>query len=375
MYSAPHVPCARCGDLGGRLPPRGVRKRQSEHPARAPTDRPPPIAAASTTPASVDPCLAVRAEEEAALQAAPSARDSVQGRSLGLDKKVTCLRTTGGTWSLTHRDVTCLDEQGEPAATPAACFNLTSTCVLAFRPDGQSRALEQHDSCFSGGCVGEWRHLDSAFDFDGDGRSEAILTTSSDSECEPPREVTDAQIVLTTKGATEKGFADLEPRFPGKVEDLDGDGLPDESDITLYTADVDTSCDEERDGEHVAGSDPPAITPALVVGVGHMRADRSVTLDDELTRQHLRKTSCDAPVERIFEPKATDRDTGARIACARMWGTSAADVETMLRARCKRFVAANPSGDCNKSVTTHRGASCPAWWHDWAVREPPVHLR
>ena len=288
--------------------PRVILPGSDPHPAQdwlaTPTDTSAAVVAACTRlAASQAPFLA-------RLKGDPYFQDAPVGR---------CLPSPRGAWALELSEVRTLPESPDgPRGTgweaPFELVHVTPDGQLVRRGGSKTQFLHQ------GANGSRWRVV-AAFDYDGDGVSELILTHSWQ-QTEEDRQ--DTFEMLTVTGGKVVPYAPAAGLGLTGVLDVDGDGRPDLLVDGPFRASLPCHLDEEI----VHG--PQQIAHALPGG--------QFSLTDAVAGEVVR-AEC-GPLETVMLTLSTDpgsagyieRDSFRRIACARVYGVSAATISTAVEA-------------------------------------------
>lgn len=192
-----------------------------------------------------------------------------------------------------------------------------------------------------------------AHDYDGDGVPELIMQISG--RYHEGEAFASGRIYTLKRGAIAR-YAPAKGLDFEAARDVDGDGRPDLVVYGPYSS-VAESCGSGF-SYRVAG-------PQLLA---HARPDGTFSLNDDVAQQAARKECPEKPARIV--PKGSGADTRVsahNVACARIWGASAADVQKRIAAECKRAKSSDmcPPNDCYEADLLKR----------WAAAEPPLVLK
>jgi len=191
-----------------------------------------------------------------------------------------------------------------------------------------------------------------AHDYDGDGTPEAIVTLSG--KHHEGERFSAGRIYTLSKGTVEL-YAPARDLFFDSVKDADGDGRPDL--VVFPFSTVQESCGSGF-GFRVSG-------PQLLA---HARPDGTFSTSDDVAAKAAREACPKNPATVVDKGSEQDTDAAARnVACARIWGTPAAEVKKRIAAECKSH---KPNASCAEGACLD-GKTLQAW----AERQPPLVLK
>lgn len=192
-------------------------------------------------------------------------------------------------------------------------------------------------------------------DYDRDGVSELILFELS-SALDLYEET---YTVFTVRDGRIRVYPGLEKVKVSSIGDYDRDGL----------IDVVTSESSPWNASNCFGMDtssPTGLPPILY----HARPDGTFSSSDEIAAAYLREQHCKAPPSTLISPEDYDweMNTMNAIACARIWGASAKEVQQRLRREWGKVKAARRAPD-------YQDCGHPLAYFERIARiEPPVVL-
>lgn len=202
-----------------------------------------------------------------------------------------------------------------------------------------------------------------SFDYDGDGIPEVLTVTSNEGSHKSPDDpgklwtYRDGRTMLYPPAAAIKDISLL-------MQDVDGDGRPDLLSLSPYAEDA-PDC---RDGGHRFFEFPLAY---------HSLPGGAFRADDDAAIAYARQQCPSRPVELVeadaeADALSQDEQVAKRIVCARLWGTSNAEVLRSLGRRCKTFGYYDL---CPSPTDTQKPRpDCDNWMPHLAGVEPPFRL-
>ena len=218
-----------------------------------------------------------------------------------------------------------------------------------------------------------------AFDFDGDGEDEAILTGASwvrDGASAPYARM------WTLKGKKIEPYARA-PEF-ASTDDIDDDGRPDLLTNGPYVA-VPSS-----DSPEACGASEQRVTGPLLAL--HARPDGTFSAVDEQALTYAKRACPGRPKNILIKQTGnSQRGSADNLACARMWGVSETDITAMVTKECHalhvdvtrpeppHLDAGRPDGATPDAGKTNCSGDvvCDDWarFRPWLHAKPPVSLK
>lgn len=168
------------------------------------------------------------------------------------------------------------------------------------------------------------RYVTNAYDYDGDGSSEAFARLSEfENESAGSTEIS----LMTVRGGVVRPYDPIGgvPAFD-RVIDVDDDGRPDLVSTNKYSVSLDS--DSEPRGS--------------ILTVAHSRPDGTFSTDDARARAFI-ESQCTAPPERIVVPSSDDDDeidataTLGAVVCARYYGERAESIVARIHADARNL--------------------------------------
>jgi len=191
-----------------------------------------------------------------------------------------------------------------------------------------------------------------AHDYDGDGTPEAIVTQRGKYH---EGEGFSAGRIYTLKMGAVELHAPAKDLLFDSVKDADGDGRPD---LVVFPYSTELEACGSGFGFRVSG--PPLLS--------HARPDGTFSTSDDVAAKAAREACPKNPANVVEKGSEQDMDGAARnVACARIWGTPAAEIKKRIAAECK---AQKPKASCAEGACLD-GKTLQAW----AEKEPPLVLK
>ncbi|HEY1959503.1 MAG TPA: hypothetical protein VGH28_28020 [Polyangiaceae bacterium] len=349
---------------GGSPPAQPTTPAVSSAPIASAT--PSSSASAATAPpppakdVACDAIATARKDENTRLKAIADSQDPMS-RIQGMNEDVVngffrCTKTkSGGAWGLGLSDLkvdqTTHGVSAELVAIHADAKGQIAKTPLAGTARTKDRAFQSNDL--------DHVAIDTqmVYDFDADGEDE-LVAIGHDQTKEGSRESL-AYIVQAKNGAAQiyPPAKDL-PIF--RVEDVDRDGRPDFISYGPYRTFAPGRCN----GAPALFNGPPMLIHSLPDGTFSMVDDKAVA---------FAKQQCDKPgftVARDDQKRVDDEQTFVNIACARLWGMSAADAAAAVARSCN---AIRGEASCKESTLT--ACVYPAEMTQWARAKPPLSIK
>jgi hypothetical protein len=286
-----------------------------------------------------DPCARLVAQNNRVRAVlAPDSRAAEMLRSFGR-----CERTRSGRWAIVL-DTLRADPASEGRATGTWAF-------VHVDSDGEREVRVARND--------EWEDMVrpelttfTLFDYDGDGEQELVWSVHTSVSEGADRH---AGGVMTFKHGEIRALDGSASFAPYATEDVDHDGRPDLIGHAPY------------DGE---GDDSPSgftytlRGPSLLL---HSLANGAFSADDSVAKQYARR-ACPARVNAVFSTR-DDVEGGPFVACARMWGVTAAQTRAAIDRQCASAAEVSSSRPyrrvlCGDTRVLHR----------WAALAPPLTL-
>ena len=198
-----------------------------------------------------------------------------------------------------------------------------------------------------------------AFDFDGDGQEELVIIGRTRAKNQL---VQTFGYVVTRKGDTGSLYAGAANIDFFQVSDVDHDGRIDLLTHGPYRDTVKDACDGH-----------PLVVKGPVL-VAHSRPDGTFSMNDAAAIAQAKQACPEKPTAIVsrFEgsPEVDHVQTTLDVACARLWGQSAASVVSALQQGCRPLRAGEA---CEQSAL--ETCTNPDMLRGWANKKPPVLLK
>ena len=280
-----------------------------------PTPEATPVAPPPTDPVVVRACALAVATARGRLLPRMASLDA-QTRGAVLDPVTRCYAAGAGAWAFAVEQVTA-----HPSEHVVGRDFTVDVRPIYLRPDGHSlrAAVTRRVAAGRSPFRHDVAHQDfGVFDWDGDGRGELYFREVHD-QSEGHNDVArlDRGWTFTARGAEVREFVPEAARSTA-IRDVDGDGRPD---AVLRSPWV-----------NVGPCGLPDADYPGPLGVLHSRPDGSFSPDDATAQAFIahqcreRPTTLFAPIVDAEENDVPSNDPPHRVACARWWGRSAADV-------------------------------------------------
>lgn len=283
-----------------------------------PAASPAPTATATppTTVIAIDPCVVGRARVATALDPLGAIADGHGAASTHAQHAIAeltaslgdCTPTRGGAWMILPLTAS-LTWDGD-------AYALHATVHVAFVDAGgvPHHAPDEFQVGEEPAMAGTARlSIERLFDFDGDGTTEAFAYFEDHYWEDTSRR----RVLLGLADGTVAPLASAHDIDISEVIDFDGDGRPDLVSIARYWSGSD------------CGDDPPRVgTPPVLF---HSLPSGQFSANDDVAAAFLRRACPRAPTRLLGSDwPCGEQEARPRIACARVWGASAADVRARL---------------------------------------------